>query len=115
MEGKQEKRFVDEIVEALIEAQHPYPMFWLAGLHPAAVDPKVDFDKQRFLVNQRFELIFGTLPSKREVPADYMEKQLDARYCLLPQGTRKQWFDSFKKGVLPKIMLYQIGILEQSA
>jgi hypothetical protein len=44
-----------------------------------------------------------------------MEKQLDARYCLLPQGTRKQWFDSFKKGVLPKIMLYQIGILEQSA
>jgi hypothetical protein len=86
MEGKQEKRFVDEIVEVLIEAQHPYPMFWLAGLHPAAVDPKVDFDKQ-----------------------------LDARYCLLPQGTRKQWFDSFKKGVLPKIMLYQIGILEQSA
>lgn len=111
MEQKQEVRLVDEIAQMLIDAGHEFPLFWLKGLPKAAVDEALGFDRQRFIINTHWEMILGSEPSRREMPEDYIEKQLDARYCLLPQGTRKVWLDSFKSGVLPIVMKYQIGIV----
>lgn len=99
---------------ALREAGHPNPEFWHNHLHHHAKDPKLAFDVQRFLVNRAFELTIGGFdPSQvfsEKVAQDYARDQMDARYCLLPNGTQKTWLHSFKQKVVPHILKYSLGI-----
>jgi hypothetical protein len=99
---------------ALTEAGHPNPTFWHMHLHPHGMDEQVAFDIRRFLVNRAFEMTIGgidpTLAFSEKVAQDYARDQLDARYCLLPQGTQLVWLNSFKEKVVPFIMKYQLGV-----
>lgn len=103
--------------EALREAGHPNPSFWTANLHPHAMDAALQFDVQRFLVNRALEMMIGGFDPKavfsEKVAEDYVKDQLDARYCLLPQGTQKVWINSFKQKVVPHILKYQLGVPQQ--
>lgn len=105
--------------DALRDAGHPNPEFWHTQLHNHALDPKLDFDVQRFLVNRAFELAIGGFDPKarfsEKVAADYARDQMDARYCLLPQGTAKVWLNSFKEKVVPHVMKYQLGCPQSTA
>lgn len=101
---------------ALRDAGHPNPAFWHDNLHHHALDPQLGFDVQRFLVNRAFELTIGGFdPSQvfsEKVAADYAKDQMDARYCLLPNGTQKTWVHSFKQKVVPHILKYQLGVAQ---
>jgi hypothetical protein len=102
---------------ALRAAGHPNPTFWHMFLHPHALDEKLDFDVRRFLINRAFEMTIGGLDPKlvfsEKVAQDYARDQLDARYCLLPQGDQKTWLHSFAQKVVPFIMKYQLGATQQ--
>jgi hypothetical protein len=115
----QEKPFVEEVIECLRDAAHPQPDFFLDELHPDARNPDIIFDIQRFLVNRRFEMLLGGIDPKKTfgdtVGTDYMKAQLDARYCLLPQGSRAAWVKSFKAEVIPCLMKFQIPMVLQQA
>ncbi len=102
--------FVDEITALLAEAGHNNPTFWQMGLHPHARTAEV-FDVQRFIVSDHWSLLLGSIPAST-MPPEYVRQQLNARYCLLPQGTKRaKWLESFKQGVVPVVMLYQIGVV----
>lgn len=110
--------FVDAIITALKNANHPQPEFWIAcmlderpsRLNAIAWDHLAQFDQQRFAVNSQFDLVLGGWDPFKHLPKDaaieYMQAQQRARYCLLPQGNRKTWMKSFIEGVVPTIMKY---------
>jgi hypothetical protein len=100
------QELITAVTQLLVDAGHPEPMFWIDNLHRDAVMSE-DFDKRRFQINRQWEMIFGSV-SPAKVDKNYMRDQLDARYCLLPQGNVKEWLKSFKDGVVPTVMKYQI-------
>lgn len=105
--------------KALSEAGHNNPTFWKAWLHPHGEDTAVNFDIRRFLINRSFEMMIGGIDPKKhfenpKTAEDYAREQLDARYCLLPTGDQKTWLHSFNQKVVPFIMKYNLGIVQQA-
>lgn len=99
---------VDQVTSILAEARHPNPHFWLDGLHPHA-QSSPDTKVQRFLINRQWQLIFGATPPAAVDPS-FVTASMDARFCLLENGEIEDWLKSFRNGVLPCVMKYNLPV-----
>lgn len=95
---------MEAVTALLIEAGHPHPSYWLAGLHPDAF-ATTDHRLQRFLINRYWRMELAKLE----------ENTMDVRFCLIDEAhvSTKDWLRVFKQGVLPCILkhsLPRIGI-----
>lgn len=107
---EQPASLVEMVTAVLAEARHPNPQFWLAGLHPHAFTSP-DVKVRRFLINRQWQLIFGEVPPEA-VPPSYAADQLDARFCLLENGEVEDWINSFRNGVVPCLMKYNLPLVQ---
>jgi hypothetical protein len=100
-----EVSLVDQITGILASRGHPHPEAWKSvpfALHPHAIESR-DHNVQRFLINRQWQLILGTSG------VDTM----DARYCLVDNGSDEDWLASFTNGVAPCIIAHSLPRLPQ--
>lgn len=96
---------VDRITGILAAKGHQNPELWKSvpfDLHPHAITSK-DHMVQRFLINRQWQLILGM------ADCDTM----DARYCLVDNGSDDDWLTSFEFGVAPCIIAHNLPQLSQ--
>ena len=85
---------INDITNALIEAGHQRPNDWKRYLETGAGNqPDKNYD--RFLVNRALRQILSSVKT---------ENTMDARYCLIDDGSLLDWLRLFKSGVLPCIV-----------
>ncbi len=82
----------------LAQAGHLNPNAWQKDLHPDAFDPNLEPAKKRFLVNRVWRLTLGMLE----------EDTINARYCLVDQGSIFDWLSLFKQMVVPIAIKHQL-------
>lgn len=84
---------VPKVTELLAAAGHPRPADWEQYVHPdALVVP--DEGIQRFLINRYWRETLGALDVDT----------LNARYCLVQEGSVDDWVRAFREGVVKCIV-----------
>jgi hypothetical protein len=82
----------DAVCKELMFAGHKDPFRWLTGIDPNAVDPDVDVNLRRFLVNRQLRMVLGS--------CDEIDTTVE-RYCLVDKGTDDAWVMLIKESVAP--------------
>ena len=86
---------VEQITAMLVREGHPNPTAW--HNHPNIVQAKQAAPKlQRFLINRYWRMRLGQCESST----------VAERFCLIEDGTDKEWLSLFDSGVLPAIVNY---------
>lgn len=97
----------ERITAILAKLGHVNPRGWMSnldpitGLHPDTVNPAVDADAHRFLINRYWHNQLGILGTQGH-------NTMDARYCLVPQGGHERWLELFEQKVAPWIVEHNL-------
>lgn len=84
----------DAVCKELLFAGHKAPYRWLTGIDPNAVDPEVEVNLRRFLVNRHLRMVLGSCDA-----VDTMAE----RYCLVDKGSNEEWTMLIRESVAPCI------------
>jgi hypothetical protein len=93
-------QLVGKITALLAAAGHPNPALWESQVHPDAHNV-CDHGIQRFLINRYWRETLGSLDADT----------INARYCLLAEGSIPDWERAFSEGVVPCIIKNNVPAL----
>jgi hypothetical protein len=84
----------NEVCKSLMFAGHKDPFRWMTGIDPNAVNPNIDVDLRRFLVNRHLRMVLGV--------CDDIDTNAE-RYCLVDKGSNDEWSMLIRESVAPCI------------